>query len=100
VTNDEFGKAIKALEKRAKGMSVQERNQATGELIERYVQARGEAPPANLLDKLADFILYDDLSDKAKRRREDRPAIYTERLLMKSHERAVGKAFDREETKD
>jgi hypothetical protein len=70
-------------------MNVERRKKATNDLIERYVQARGETPSPALLERLANVILSDELGDKTKRRKSnDRPPIYTDAQLMRQGTRS------------
>lgn len=84
LTNREFEAKVRYLEQRVTFMKLEKRKQAVNDLIEEYLAARGDLPPHTLLDRLSNVILADELRDATnKRRSNDKPAIYTDKQLMR-----------------
>lgn len=61
---EEFEAYVEEIEAQCSESSREGRIHMCDELIGAYVRARGESPPGPLLERLADVILYEELSDK------------------------------------
>jgi hypothetical protein len=68
--------AVKSLHRHASA-DVEQRVAQAGELIEQYVTATGQRPEAYCLQRLADYILLDDLTDINKHRKDTEYPYHT-----------------------
>ncbi|WP_214796494.1 MULTISPECIES: hypothetical protein [unclassified Exiguobacterium] len=64
MTNEELEQKVKDLEKEAKNMTPEERNDSVSTITEDYYKARGKMPNTGYLTRLSNVILIDELSDR------------------------------------
>lgn len=78
-TNNDFRRMVSELIESGAGLTTAERIAKANELIEKFVEETGKAPPDDQVERLTDFVLRDELSSNNKRR-SGRP-IYTDEQL-------------------
>lgn len=91
MSTEEFEARLEELEEKAASLSRDERKAAAGTLAENYVGARGVKPPSYLMERLADVILYEELSDKRpnKMQAEEYPILSEWQRLRRVEGRGI-----------
>lgn len=64
MSTEEFEQGVELIESSCSDMNREQRMNAVEKLTDEYVMAHGDKPRGPLLERLADVILYEELSDK------------------------------------